>query len=351
MKANSQLGKAENRPVRFRRWMKLGVLAALALLVVVGLRPTIVSAAALTIVVDRIDDPLSAQACTAAANDCSLRGAILKANDDPANSYTITFTGDNTYTLNQDNETPDDATIRDLDILVSLTIDGKGPLNTTISAGDAFRAIHIHPSAFVEIKDLLIRDGIEQDERGGAGILNEGSHLAIHNVVIEQNASSLAGGGIANYGAYLSIEDSELFLNSSADDNNGANVSTECGGAIYHEGAGTVVVARTLIDTNSAQWGGGGICQFGGELVVRDSGFYANTATGAAVGDTGGGAIYTQDGTGSTTTVVRSLFEANSQSISFMPAPDFIRKLPGIGSLKQGTRSRPEASIACFASS
>ena len=117
MKANSQLGKAENRPVRFRRWMKLGVLAALALLVVVGLRPTIVSAAALTIVVDRIDDPLSAQACTAAANDCSLRGAILKANDDPANSYTITFTGDNTYTLSRDDETSDTPGIRDLDIM------------------------------------------------------------------------------------------------------------------------------------------------------------------------------------------------------------------------------------------
>ena len=251
MKANSQLGKAENRPVRFRRWMKLGVLAALALLVVVGLRPTIVSAAALTIVVDRIDDPLSAQACTAAANDCSLRGAILKANDDPANSYTITFTGDNTYTLSRDDETSDTPGIRDLDIMVSLTIDGEGPLNTTISAGDSFRAIHIHPGATVELKDLRIRDGVEQNGLGGAGILNEGSFLAIHNAIIEQNVSTLAGGGIANYGSYLIIEDSELYLNESIDDDSGVNNPTECGGAIYHQGAGTLVVARTLIDTNS----------------------------------------------------------------------------------------------------
>ncbi|HSD83981.1 MAG TPA: right-handed parallel beta-helix repeat-containing protein [Anaerolineae bacterium] len=44
----------------------------------------------LTIYVDRVHDT-SVTACTSAPNDCTLRGAIDKANSDPANIYTILF--------------------------------------------------------------------------------------------------------------------------------------------------------------------------------------------------------------------------------------------------------------------
>ena len=312
MNTNLQQGEAENRPIRVRRWAKLGLMVVLALLVVAGLRPVGVGAAALTIVVDRIDDAQAAQACTSAANDCSLRGAVLKANGDPTNYYTITFTGDNVYYLTSNNETPDTPSIRDLDIMVSLTIDGEGPNNTAISGNDQFRVFHVHSGAMVILKDLRITGGRDEDGVGGAGILNEGSFLAVHNAEIYDNLSELAGGGIANYGSYLIIEDSELFQNDSLDGAIEVNNSTECGGAIYHQGTGTLVVTRSFFDTNSAQWGGGGICQVGGQLVIRDSDFYLNTSIGSGGGDTGGGAIYTQDGTGSITTVVRSLFHENS---------------------------------------
>jgi hypothetical protein len=63
----------------------------------------LVSAAqAATFVVDRADDVAGANACTAAANDCSLRGAISSANANGAGSDTINFNvgGGNAQTIN-----------------------------------------------------------------------------------------------------------------------------------------------------------------------------------------------------------------------------------------------------------
>ena len=72
MSTNSHQDGAGQQQNRIWRWTKLILLVALALLVVIGLQPAIVGAAAVTIVVDRIDDAPAAQACTAAANDLSL---------------------------------------------------------------------------------------------------------------------------------------------------------------------------------------------------------------------------------------------------------------------------------------
>ena len=62
--------------------------------------PPVAHAATITVTVDTTTDSNDAayQACTAAADDCSLRGAISKANADSGNDYVITLpTG--TYTL------------------------------------------------------------------------------------------------------------------------------------------------------------------------------------------------------------------------------------------------------------
>src|ERR1043165_1148559 len=53
-----------------------------------------------TLNVDRTDDIAAASACTGAANDCSLRGAIVKANADlTANSFVINLQASTPYTL------------------------------------------------------------------------------------------------------------------------------------------------------------------------------------------------------------------------------------------------------------
>src|SRR5690242_4644219 len=51
-----------------------------------GVQPVL---AAGTITVDRTDDTAAASACTAAANDCSLRGAAIFANSNPGTTINI----------------------------------------------------------------------------------------------------------------------------------------------------------------------------------------------------------------------------------------------------------------------
>jgi len=88
-----------------------------------------------SITVDRNDDPVvttsgsGAAACTGAANDCSLRGAIVFANANagstitiPAGTFTLSITGsDNT------------ALAGDLDINSNVTINGAGSTSTIIT--------------------------------------------------------------------------------------------------------------------------------------------------------------------------------------------------------------------------
>src|ERR1044072_4837944 len=78
---------------------------------------------AATITVERTDDVAAASACTAAGNDCSLRGAIAFAN---ANSGTVITVPANTYVLTAGERVVGSAT----NILT--TINGAGPATTTI---------------------------------------------------------------------------------------------------------------------------------------------------------------------------------------------------------------------------
>src|SRR4051812_12134169 len=86
---------------------------------------------ATTLTVDRSDDTAAASACTAAPNDCSLRGAIIAANADlSADPVIINLQPATTYNLTLANATQENAAATgDLDIttgLHSVTIVGGG---------------------------------------------------------------------------------------------------------------------------------------------------------------------------------------------------------------------------------
>src|SRR5687768_11714006 len=80
--------------------------------------------------VDRTDDSAAFTACTAAPNDCSLRGAIIAANASAADPVTINLQSGTTYNLTLANATQENAAATgDLDITASLrtvTIVGGG---------------------------------------------------------------------------------------------------------------------------------------------------------------------------------------------------------------------------------
>ena len=103
---------------------------AVALLLWLGLAGP---AHALNLVVDTFGDSAAPafQACTGTPGDCTLRGAIIKANA-VAGPHTITLPA-GTYTLNIQFKNEDAAATGDLDIAQTITINGVSPGATVIT--------------------------------------------------------------------------------------------------------------------------------------------------------------------------------------------------------------------------
>ncbi|HEY3103374.1 MAG TPA: choice-of-anchor Q domain-containing protein [Pyrinomonadaceae bacterium] len=261
----------------------------------------------ITLNVDRADDTAGATACTAAANDCSLRGAVIKANtiggSDPV---IIALQPATTYNLTLSNATQENAAATgDLDITTSahtVTIAGGGSAGANASIIDAAglntgtrrdRVFHITNSKVnVTFRNLAIRNGQAADggaggastnptaqnaNRTGGGILNNGGTVGLDNVLV-QSCQALGkgdsvindhttldafGGGLASVGgtANLVITNSIFAADSAVggkggDFNNGAG-SWAKGGAIYFEG-GTLNITGSRIENSSAIGGNGG---------------------------------------------------------------------------------------------
>jgi hypothetical protein len=260
-----------------------------------------------TLAVDRTDDTAAANACTAAANDCSLRGAIIRANTNPsADPVVINLQPATNYLLTLNNATQENAAATgDLDITTSLhtvTITGggsSGPNATIIDAAGLNtgtrrdRVFHITGSNVTVIfRALVIRNGKAADDgtsgastnptaqnanRAGGGILNNGGSVTLTNVIL-QSCQALGkgdsvindhttldafGGGLASLAATgnVTITDSRLTGNvatggNGGNFNNGAGSNAK-GGSIYFEG-GTLNISGSRIDTSAANGGMGG---------------------------------------------------------------------------------------------
>ncbi|MFL6284317.1 MAG: choice-of-anchor Q domain-containing protein [Pyrinomonadaceae bacterium] len=262
---------------------------------------------ATTLDVDRADDTAAATACTAAPNDCSLRGAIIAANNDAtASPVTINLQPATTYNLTLTNAAQENAAATgDLDITTSLhtvTIEGggsSGPNATFINAAGLNtgslrdRAFQITgPGVTVIFQDLVIQNGKAADDgtsgmstnptsqnanRFGGGILNNGGSVTLDNVVV-QSCQALGkgdsvindhttldarGGGLASLTATgnVVITGSTLTGNTAlggdgGNFNNGAGSNAQ-GGSIYLEG-GTLNIEGSRIENSAADGGHGG---------------------------------------------------------------------------------------------
>jgi hypothetical protein len=288
-----------------------------------------------TLAVDRTDDTAAASACTAAANDCSLRGAIIRANTNPsADPVVINLQAATTYNLTITNATQENAAATgDLDITTSLhtvTIAGggsSGPNATIINAAGLNsgnmrdRVFHITASnVIVTIRDLAIRNGQAADNgtsgastnptaqnanRAGGGILNNGGSLTLNDVIVQScqvlgkgdtvindhTTLDAHGGGLASLGATgnVTITDSTLTGNAATGGNggnfnNGAGSSAK-GGSIYFEG-GTLKISGSRIENSLAIGGNGGNQDQNGQT----NGGFGGTAQGGGVWVGGGAA-------------------------------------------------------------
>ena len=156
---------------------------------------------------DTFVDDGALQACTAAANDCSLRGAINRANADSANQYVIYLqTGEYTLTLYGDWE--DANATGDLDILPGSRVYLAGQMGGSFIQASADgltsadRLLDIQAGATATIERVNIRYGYANNESGGgirnAGALTLKSSTVYGNQAVGSMAASvqLCGNGL-----------------------------------------------------------------------------------------------------------------------------------------------------------
>lgn len=153
------------------------------------------------------------------------------------------------------------------------------------------------------------------DYMGGA-ILNNGA-LTIIDSSFSDNSAGEFGGAVHNWSGQANISGSSFSDNSAVDggavynkgtltiinsdfsDNSGKN-----GGAVYSE-RGTLTVNDSRFSDNSADYMGGAMLNWGGEMTISGSSFSGNSARG---NDAGGGAVYNER----TLTISGSSFSSNS---------------------------------------
>jgi hypothetical protein len=251
-----------------------------------------------TFVVDTTTDSndVAYQACTAAADDCSLRGAITKANA-LAGADTITLPA-GTYTLTLAGAGEDANASGDLDLTSDITLNGAGAATTIIDAGQLDRGLEVFYGASVTLDGVTLHNGkspnVAEGHCLGGGVRNNGI-LTITNSVVSGNvtgndgASGCNGGGVYNDHT-LTIENSTISGNTAGD-------AVSAGYAAGH-GGGVAGIDSTLTIRNSTISGnitgdalntiddgrGGGVYANGGTTTIENSTISGNAARGKGGG-------------------------------------------------------------------
>lgn len=266
--------------------------------------------APLVLVVDNTSDNGALSACTAAANDCSLRGAISRANAVSTND-TINF----------------DAGVFNVarTIIVSngelavtnnggLTINGTGANLLNISGGGgSSRVFNFSTTSGVVLNNLTVSGGNATD---GGGILNNPTPLTINNCNISGNNSTGFGGGIYNINGTLNINSSLI----------SGNTAGGSGGGIANGGNPSVLnVSNSTISGNTSNGTGGGGIFTNAQVNVYNSTITNNTANGdgASTGIGGGISNFTLEAVSLGNTIVAGNNAPN--------APDFRDTLTSLG--------------------
>lgn len=318
----------------------LGVFLTLLQTLSPGTRPVEAAVALppITLAVDRTDDVAGAMACTAAVNDCSLRGAIRAANANVSSNETIiTLQTGATYNLTLVNTAQENAAATgDLDIVTShhaVTIKGAGSsgagasivsalgLNGGASRDRVFQILSGNNT--VTFEDLVITSGVAIDDGTngtstvsgsqatigtGGGILSAGGSLTLTNVAVkscraigrgdhvinDHTTLDARGGGVASMAASAVVTITGTgFTDNIAAGGNGGNFnngagSNASGGSIYFVG-GSLDINRSRVDRSNATGGNGGNQDQNGQT----NGGFGGTAQGGGVWLGGGTATIT----------------------------------------------------------
>ncbi len=255
------------------------VLFTTAALASIALAP---HASAKTFVVTKLGDP-QPNGCT--RPDCSLREAVIAANDRPG-ADRVELPTAKTYTLGIENSAPsgeDAAAEGDLDITDTLRVGHPGKGRATVDAERVDRVFDVLAAA--QFADLVITRGFAEEEFGG-GIRAVADVTILRSVVTKNRTGDADGGGIGfpDVEGSLTVSRSVVSRNVSRDDGGGVSFDTE--------GPGEFRVDRSRFSGNRSQdWGGGFITAKTAN--ITKSTFADNVSVS---GNGGGGAIELPDG-------------------------------------------------------
>ena len=238
---------------RSRNSWRWGLLA-LALLTLIGtLRPPAAHASNITVAAGEV--------AVSANGQCSLREAIINANNDAATHVDcVAGSGADIITL------PSSATFAIADSYASysgntglpqvtthITVEGNGSTIDRNSATE-FRLFAISSAGNLTLNDLTLTDGAVNTDRGGGAVMTDGGTLTINDSTLSGHSgnNSQGGGAIHARGGTTTINRSTLHTNQA---NNGGG-----GGAIYADNSATINVTDSTIRNNTAtNTSGGGI--------------------------------------------------------------------------------------------
>ncbi len=179
---------------------------------------------------------------------CTLRAAIEETNSLPGHDTIELPSG--SFSLEILGPEEDNGACGDLDILDSLTIQGRGPEQTIIDGRFIDRVFDIRaPHITVTLQDLSIINGrIENSgavEVSGGGALRNRGKLTVKNAVSRHH--QVAGGGVHDQGGILH-NDGAIAIISSTLGQGRANQ----GGAIYNSSAGVMQIVSSTLAGNDA---------------------------------------------------------------------------------------------------
>jgi CSLREA domain-containing protein len=203
-------------------------------------------------------------------SDCSLREAIIAANNNPGADI-ITLPAGN-YVLTIAGADEDASATGDLDITDSVTINGAGAASTIVDAGGIVdRVFHILGGT-VAFNDITIRNGLPPSGENGAGIFNASGNLTLTRCVISGNTTTGGGNGAGIFMDGFTLIDSTTISGNNT--GGGGN-----GGGVY-DNSGAVTIQSSTIALNSAltNGDGGGIYNNANGMVLTNCTLNQNSA-------------------------------------------------------------------------
>ncbi len=239
---------------------------------------------------------------TCDGDDCSLREAIIAANDSPgADVISLPLAGTYVLTITGVNEAQ--AATGDLDVRDDLTIIGQGPGATVIDANGIDRAFSLLNANTVVISGVTIMGGAPGGI--GGGIYNINTDLTLTNVAVVSNTAT-SGGAIRLDGddAVLTLNEGCLLAGNKADYGGGISIASGdrallAGGRIFSNSAffggglyvqeSNVTLSGVQIVSNTATYGGG--------VYLKDTTTLSGGAILSNTARTSGGGVFVSTGT------------------------------------------------------